>query len=71
VEKYPQHWKNIPQDELRDRMSEVPRDKKIALICNTGVRSYEAQITLTQMGIENTYSLQGGVSALKKRGVEL
>jgi len=71
VEKHPDHWKNIPQDELRDRMDEVPRDKRIALICNTGVRSYEAQLILTQMGVGDTYSLQGGMSALKKQGFDL
>jgi len=71
VEKYPDHWKNIPQDELRDRIKEVPRDKRIALVCNTGVRSYEAQLILNQMGIEETHNLQGGMAGLKKWGVEL
>ena len=69
VEKYPDHWKNIPQDELRARIKEVPRDKRIALFCNTGVRSYEAQLILNQMGIENTYNLQGGMAGLKKWGI--
>jgi len=71
VEKYPEHWKSIPQDELRARMEEVPKDKRTVLICNTGVRSYEAQITLDQMGIRDTYNLQGGVAALKKWGLDL
>ena len=71
MEKYPLHWKSIPQDELRTRLAEVPKDKKIVLICNTGVRSYEAQITLDQMGIKNTFNLQGGVAALKKWGEDL
>ena len=71
VEKHPDHWKNIPQDELRVRIKEVPRDKRIALVCNTGVRSYEAQLILNQMGIEKTYNLQGGMAGLKKWGVEL
>lgn len=71
VDKYPQHWKSIPQDELRTRLAEVPKDKRIVLICNTGVRSYEAQITLDQMGIKNTFNLQGGVAALKKWGADL
>ncbi len=71
VEKHPDHWKNIPQDELRVRIKEVPRDKRIALVCNTGVRSYEAQLILNQMGIEQTYNLQGGMAGLKKRGIEL
>ncbi|MBW2205579.1 MAG: FAD-dependent oxidoreductase [Deltaproteobacteria bacterium] len=71
VTKYPLHWKSIPQDELRTRLAEVPKDKRIVLICNTGVRSYEAQITLDQMGIKNTLNLQGGVAALKKWGADL
>lgn len=71
VEKYPDHWKSIPQDELRSRMEEVPTDRRIVLICNTGVRSYEAQITLDQVGVEDTYNLQGGVAALKKWGLDL
>ncbi len=68
VEKYPEHWKSIPQGELRTRLAEVPKDKKLVLICNTGVRSYEAQITLDQMGIRDSYNLQGGMAALKKWG---
>ena len=71
VKKYPLHWKSIPQDELMARSPEVPKDKKIVLICNTGVRSYEAQVTLDHMGIKNSYNLQGGVAAFKKWGLDL
>ena len=71
VEKYPGHWTSIPQDELRARIEEVPRNKKIVLICNTGGRSYESQVILDQMGIQNTYNLQGGMGGLNKLGLEL
>ncbi len=71
VEKYRDHWINIPQDELRKRIGEVPRDKTIVLVCNTGVRSYEAQLILDQFGVRNTFNLQGGVAALKKSGIHL
>jgi NADPH-dependent 2,4-dienoyl-CoA reductase/sulfur reductase-like enzyme/rhodanese-related sulfurtransferase len=71
VNKYPQHWKSLPQDELRARIAEVPRDKKLVLICNTGVRSYEAQVTLDEMGIKDSCNLQGGVACLKKWGLDL
>ena len=71
VEKYPDDWKSIPQDELRMRMDEVPRDKALVLICNTGVRSYEAQLNLRQMGITNTYNLQGGMATVKEWGLDL
>jgi len=71
VEKYPDHWKSIPQDELRERLGEVPVGKRIVLICNTGVRSYEAQVTLDQVGIRNSFNLQGGMAAVKKLGFDL
>ncbi|MFZ0449223.1 MAG: FAD-dependent oxidoreductase [Desulfatiglandaceae bacterium] len=71
VKKYPEHWKSIPQDELRDRINEVPRDKRLVLICNTGVRSYEAQVFLDQVGLRDSHNLQGGMAALKKWGLEL
>jgi NADPH-dependent 2,4-dienoyl-CoA reductase/sulfur reductase-like enzyme/rhodanese-related sulfurtransferase len=71
VNKYPHQWKSLPQDELRARMGEVPRDKKLVLICNTGVRSYEAQVTLDEMGITDSCNLQGGVACLKKWGLDL
>ena len=71
VKKYPDLWKSIPQDELMDRLAEVPQDKQIVLICNTGVRSFEAQGMLDQAGVRQTYNLQGGVAALKKLGVDL
>jgi len=71
VERYPESWKSIPQGELRTRLAEVPKNKRLVLICNTGVRSYEAQITLDQTGIKDTYNLQGGMAAVKKWGLEL
>jgi rhodanese-related sulfurtransferase len=71
VNKYPDNWKSIPQDELLTRMAEVPKNKKLVLICNTGVRSYEAQVTLDEMGITDTCNLQGGVACLKKWGLDL
>ena len=68
VEKYTQHWKSIPQDELQRRCAEVPKEKTLVLMCNTGVRSYEAQLNLREMGITDTYNLQGGIATLKKWG---
>jgi rhodanese-related sulfurtransferase len=70
VNKYPDHWKSIPQDELKARIKEVPKDKKL-MICNTGVRSNKAEIALDNMRIKDTYNLQGDVAALKKSGLDL
>jgi NADPH-dependent 2,4-dienoyl-CoA reductase/sulfur reductase-like enzyme/rhodanese-related sulfurtransferase len=71
AEKYPDLWLNIPQDELRRRIDEIPSDKDLILVCNTGVRSYEAQLNLRQLGREKNRTLQGGVVSLKKSGVEM
>ena len=69
-EKYPDIWKSIPHDELYRRMDEVPRDKKLILLCNTGVRSYEAQLDLAAEGIEDTVSVAPGMAGLKECGLK-
>ena len=71
VENHPDFWINIPQDELQDRIDEVPKDKALVLVCNSGVRSYEAQVTLDHLGFKGTRNLQGGVGAMKKWGLKL
>ncbi len=69
-EKYPEIWKSIPHNELAGRMDEVPKDKKLILICNTGVRSYEAQINLAAQGITDTLSVGAGMASLKQYGLD-
>jgi len=71
VKRYPEKWQSLPQDQLLTRIDEVPKNKRIILICNTGVRSYEAQITLDQQGIRNTANLQGGMACVKKWGMDI
>ncbi|MBU1610394.1 MAG: FAD-dependent oxidoreductase [Proteobacteria bacterium] len=71
VEKHGGDWHNIPQGKLAQRLDELPRDRQIVLICNTGARSYEAQVTLDDKGFENVLNLQGGMAGLRKSGVEV
>ena len=61
-------WCHLPQETLLQRLAEVPTDKDVVLVCNSGVRSYEAQVMLAGAGITNTYNLAGGVAAVKKWG---
>ncbi len=68
VERFGDRWLNIPQETLNRRMEEVPRDKRLLLVCNSGVRSYEAMRQLDRAGIANTVNVQGGVALLKKSG---
>lgn len=51
---------NIPATELRKRLSEIPRDKKVILFCDKGFNSYVAARILIQEGFENVLSLSGG-----------
>ena len=43
---------NIPVDELRDRLSELDKNKKVYIICQSGLRSYIAYRILTQEGYD-------------------
>lgn len=51
---------NIPVDELRQRLDEIPIDKNIYVFCRTGLRSYLAARILEQNGFKNVKNLSGG-----------
>ncbi|MDD2290272.1 MAG: DsrE/DsrF/DrsH-like family protein, partial [Bacteroidales bacterium] len=51
---------NIPLDELRNRLDEVPRDKPVHIFCAVGLRGYLASNILIQNGFNNVYNLSGG-----------
>lgn len=51
---------NIPLDELRDRISEVPMDKEIYIFCAIGLRGYLALKILMGRGFKNVKNLTGG-----------
>lgn len=71
MERNPEHWHNIPQGKLAEHLDEIPTDKPLVLICNTGARSYEAQITLDNKGFKDVINVQGGMAAIKKYGVDV
>ncbi|NLJ31649.1 MAG: pyridine nucleotide-disulfide oxidoreductase, partial [Clostridiales bacterium] len=50
---------NIPLDDLRGRMSELPKEKPVYLFCQVGLRGYIASRILMQNGY-NVYNLSGG-----------
>lgn len=50
---------NIPVDSLRERINEIPRNKKIFEYCKVGLRGYIAYRILVQNGFE-AYNLSGG-----------
>ena len=51
---------NIPLNDLRARIDEVPRDKEIIVYCKVGLRAYIAYRMLVQKGFRNVKNLSGG-----------
>jgi NADPH-dependent 2,4-dienoyl-CoA reductase/sulfur reductase-like enzyme/peroxiredoxin family protein/rhodanese-related sulfurtransferase/TusA-related sulfurtransferase len=54
---------NIPLTELRSRLGELPKEKRLAVICGTGKRSYFAQRILRQNGFD-AVNVSGGFKTL-------
>lgn len=50
---------NIPVDELRDRLSEIPKNRPVYVICQSGLRSYIACRILAGNGYD-CYNFSGG-----------
>ena len=50
---------NLPVDDLRERLREVPTGKPVYVICQSGLRSYIACRILAQQGFK-CYNLSGG-----------
>lgn len=55
---------NIPVDDLRSRLSELPRDRKIAAYCQVGQRGYLASRILLQAGF-SAANVGGGYKTYK------
>ena len=51
---------NISVYEIRERLNEIPKDKKIILFCGVGLRGYFAARILMQNGFDNVVNLSGG-----------
>lgn len=55
---------NIPLSELRERTEEIPRDKPVYIHCRSGQRSYNAVMTLQNLGFNNVTNISGSYLAL-------
>lgn len=58
----------IPLGTLSDRLSEVPKDREVVVICRSGNRSAQARDVLLAAGFENVTSVAGGVIQWKAKG---
>ena len=60
---------NIPLGELRDRLGELPHDRRIVAYCQKGQRGYLAACLLRGHGFENVANLRGGFLQAKLNGL--
>lgn len=51
---------NIPLDEIRNRLFEIEKNKKVILYCAVGLRGYLAFRILSQSGFKDIFNLSGG-----------
>jgi NADPH-dependent 2,4-dienoyl-CoA reductase/sulfur reductase-like enzyme/rhodanese-related sulfurtransferase len=55
---------NVPVDELRSRLNELPRDREVAVYCQVGQRGYLATRILSQAGFD-VVNICGGYKTYK------
>ena len=59
---------SIPQADLALRLAELPRERELLLVCQSGRRSLGAAKFLTQVGYQHVTNLSGGTAAWRDAG---
>lgn len=59
----------IPLGELESRISEIPTDRDVLIICRSGNRSTQARELLRSAGLTRTTSIMGGMNAWLAAGL--
>jgi glyoxylase-like metal-dependent hydrolase (beta-lactamase superfamily II)/rhodanese-related sulfurtransferase len=59
---------NLPQADLASRLEEVPRDRPVFLVCESGNRSRQAARFLAQMGFDQVMNVNGGTAEWRAAG---
>lgn len=50
---------NIPVDDIRERLAEIPKDRPVLITCQVGIRAYVANRILRQLGYK-VFNVSGG-----------
>lgn len=53
----------IPTSKFQNRVSELPKEKAIALVCLSGARSTQVADYLIKLGYKEVYNLRDGISS--------
>lgn len=59
---------NIPLTELEQRWSELPKDREIVLVCETGARSLKATYFLQYHGFKRVNNMEDGLLKWMRKG---
>lgn len=62
-------WHGIPLEQLAARVNEIPRDRPVAIVCNSGLRAYEGLLYLKRQGYKDLVNSVGGMQAVTKMGM--
>ena len=58
----------IPLDQLPNRLSDVPKDQDVVVLCRSGVRARQGASILRNAGYTRAVSMTGGLLAWKAAG---
>ncbi|MDX8396951.1 MAG: rhodanese-like domain-containing protein [Mariprofundaceae bacterium] len=59
---------NIPVQELAERLNEVPKDKRVYVYCESGVRAGHASKLLVKSGITNIENVPASMKGWREAG---
>ncbi|NJD52601.1 MAG: rhodanese-like domain-containing protein [Candidatus Methanoperedens sp.] len=62
---------DIPEQELAEKLKELPKDRKILVYCRSGSRSAKASGVLAENGFTQVYNMQGGITGWLNAGYEV
>lgn len=62
---------NIPLDDIRERLADIPNNKPIWVFCGVGLRGYLASNILRGNGYNDVYNLIGGIKTFKTATVKI
>ncbi|MDR4888355.1 rhodanese-like domain-containing protein [Fredinandcohnia sp. QZ13] len=56
-------FKNMPLQQLAQKVNELSKDKEVVVICQSGMRSQKASKQLKKLGFKHITNVKGGVSS--------
>jgi rhodanese-related sulfurtransferase len=61
----------IPLGSLPNRLSEVPKDRQVVVVCRTGIRSAKGRDILLNAGLTKVTSMTGGMNQWQAQGLPI